>query len=70
MTSALGIFWQRLNQPYLLVRSVYRYYVYFHVQITLHYLGIFYHTKIFSARSKMFTLKVRITAFVMIMVLM
>ena len=39
-TSALGISWQRLNLSNLLVRSVYRSYVYFHVRIVLYYLGI------------------------------
>ena len=35
-TSALGISWQHLNHPNLLVRSVYR----FHVRLTLHESGI------------------------------
>ena len=34
-TSALGISWQHLHYPYLIVRSVYRFHVYFHVQIIL-----------------------------------
>ena len=38
--SALGIFWQHLNHPHLLVRSVYRFHVYFHVRLILHDLGI------------------------------
>ena len=38
--SALDISWQHLNHPNLLVRSVYRFHVYFHVQIILHHLGI------------------------------
>ena len=38
-TSALGISWQHLNHPNLLVRSVYRFHVYFHVQLILHGLG-------------------------------
>ena len=38
--SALGIFWQHLNHPNLLVRSVYRFHVYFHVRLILHDLGI------------------------------
>ena len=40
-TSALGISWQHLNHPNLLVRSVYRFRVHFHVRLTLHKLGIF-----------------------------
>ena len=39
-TSAFGISWQHLNHPNLLVRSVYRYHVYFHVRLKLHDLGI------------------------------
>ena len=40
VTSALGISWQHLNHPNLLVRSVYRFHVYFHVRLILHELGI------------------------------
>ena len=39
-TSALGISWQHLNHPNLLVGSVYRFDMYFHVRIILHHLGI------------------------------
>ena len=39
-TSALGISWQHLNHPNLLVRSVYRFHVYFHVRLILHELHI------------------------------
>ena len=39
-TSALGISWQHLNHPNLLVRTVYRFHVYFHVWLILHNLGI------------------------------
>ena len=39
-TSALGISWQYLNHPSLLVRTVYRFHVYFHVRLILHELGI------------------------------
>ena len=39
-TSSLGISWQHLNHPNLLVRSVYRFHVYFHVRLILHDLGI------------------------------
>ena len=38
--SALGIFWQHLNHPNLLVRRVYRFHVYFHVRLILHDLGV------------------------------
>ena len=40
VTSALGISWQHLYHPNLLVRSVYRFHVYFHMRLTLHGLGI------------------------------
>ena len=40
VTSALGISWQHLNHPNLLVRAVYRFHVYFHVRLTLHELHI------------------------------
>ena len=39
-TSALGMSWQHLNHLNLLVRVVYRFDVYFHVQLILHDLGI------------------------------
>ena len=39
-TSALGISWQHLNHPNLLIRSVYRFHVYFHIQLILYELGI------------------------------
>ena len=39
-TSALGISWQHLNHPDMLVRSVYICHVYFHVRLILHELGI------------------------------
>ena len=39
-TSALGIYWKHLNHPNLLVRSVGRFHVDFHVRIILHHLGI------------------------------
>ena len=38
-TSALGISWQHLNHPNLLVCSVYKFHVYFHVRSILHNLG-------------------------------
>ena len=40
VTSALGISWQHLNHPNLLVRSVYKFHVYFHVRLISHELGI------------------------------
>ena len=40
VTSALGISWQHLNHQNLLVRSVYRFHVYFHIRLILHELGI------------------------------
>ena len=39
-TSALGISWQLVNHPNLLVRAVYRFHVYFHVRLILHGLGV------------------------------
>ena len=40
VTSALGISWQHLNHPSLLVCAVYRFHVYFHVRLILHDLGV------------------------------
>ena len=40
LTSALGISWQHLNHTNLLVLSIYRFHVYFHVRLILHELGI------------------------------
>ena len=39
-TSALGLSWQHLNHPNLVVRAVYRFHVYFHVRLILHQLHI------------------------------
>ena len=39
-TSALGISWQHRNHPNLLIRSVYRFHVYFHIRLILHELCI------------------------------
>ena len=39
-TSPLGISWQHLSHPNLLVRAVYRFHVYFHVRLILHELRI------------------------------
>ena len=38
--SALGLSWQHLNHPNLLVRAIYRFHVYFHVRLVLHGLGV------------------------------
>ena len=70
VTSALGISWQHLNHPNLLVRTVCRLHVYFHVPLILHELGIFYHMTMVSARLKMLTLRVHIAVSVMIVALM
>ena len=70
VTSVLGISWQHLNHPNLLVRTVCRLHVYFHVPLILHELGIFYHMKMVSARLKMLTLRVHIAVSVMIVALM
>ena len=40
VTRALGISWQHLNHPNLLVRAVYRFHVYFHIRLIFHELGI------------------------------
>ena len=40
VTSALGISWQHFNHPNLLVRSVYRFHMYFHIRLILHELAI------------------------------
>ena len=69
VTSALGISWQHLNHLNLLVRSVYRFHVYFHVRLIFHDLGIFYHMKMVSARLKILTLRAQITVSVMTMAL-
>ena len=39
--SAIGISWQHVSYPNLIVWAVYRFYVYFHVRLILHELGIF-----------------------------
>ena len=68
-TSALDISWQHLNHPNLLVRSVYRFHVYFHVRLILRDLGISLPHKMVLARLKMLTLNVHLTVSVMTMVL-
>ena len=40
VTSTVGISWQYLNHPDLLVRSFYRFHVHFHIRLILHELGI------------------------------
>ena len=69
VTSALGISWQHLNHPNLLVRSVYRFHVYFHVRLILHDLGISLPHEDGFSKVKMLTFRVRITVFVMTMAL-
>ena len=39
-TSALGISWQHLDHPNLLRCAIYRFHVYFHIQLILYELGI------------------------------
>ena len=39
-TTAPGIPWKHINQPKMLVHSVYRFHVVFHMRIILHNLGI------------------------------
>ena len=41
-TSVLGISWEHLNHPNLLVRSAYQFHVYFNVRIILQHLGILF----------------------------
>ena len=64
-TSALGISWQHLSHSNLIVRSVYRFHVYFHLRLILH----LYHMKMVSARLKIRTIRARIIVFVMNMAL-
>ena len=40
-TSALGICWQHLNHPNLLIRAVYRVHVCFHERLMLHHSDIY-----------------------------
>ena len=69
-TSTIGISWQHLNHPNLLVRSVYRFYVYFHVRLMLHDLGILFPHEDGFTKLKMLILKVHITVPVTTMALM
>ena len=69
-TSALGISWQHLNHPKLLVRAVYRFHVYFHTRLILHELGISLpHEDCFS-KVKIVTFKVSTTVPAMTIALM
>ena len=56
-TSALGFSWHHLNHPNLLVRSVYRFHMYFHVRIILHILGISLSHEAGFSRAKNFYIK-------------
>ena len=67
VTSALGISWQHLIRRNLLVLSVYRFHVYFHVRLILHRLSISLPHEDVSAKSKMLTFKAPITVPVMTM---
>lgn len=69
-TSFFGLMWQHLNHSNLLIRSVYQLHVYFYIHMILHHLGILWYMKRILARLKKITLKVRITLFVTIIVLM
>ena len=69
-TSALGISWQYLNHPSLLVRSVYRFHLDFYVRIKMHLLGISLSQEDDFSRVKTLTLKVYTTVFVMTMALL
>ena len=40
VASALSISWQHINHPNLLIRSVFIFHLYFHIQLILHELGI------------------------------
>ena len=62
VTSALGISWQHFNHSNLLVRSVYSFYVYFHIQLILHNWAFFYHMKMALAKLKIVTFKTPIIA--------
>ena len=69
-TSALGISWQHHNYSNLLVSSIYRFHIYFHVQLILHDLGIpLLHEDGFS-KVKNAYIKMHITVYVMTMALM
>ena len=69
VTSALGISWQHLNHPNVLVHSVYRFYVYFHVRLILHELGISLPHEDGFSKVKIVTFKALVTVPVMTMAL-
>ena len=69
VTSTLFISWQHLNHPKLLVLSVYKFHVYFHVRIIVHHLVIpLLHGDGFNMIENSYN-KVYITVFGIIMVL-
>ena len=69
-TSALGISWQHLNHPNLVVRAVYRFHVYFHLRLILHDLGISLPNEDGFSKVKNGILRVHVTVPVMTMALM
>ena len=68
-TSALGVSWKHLNHPKSLVRALYRFHVFFHLQLILHHLGISLPHEDGFSKSKNSYIKVRIAVFVMTMAL-
>ena len=66
-TSAIGISWQHLNYPSLIVWAVYRFHVYFNVRLILHELGIFHDMKTELSKLKMIMRTAHITAYTMSM---
>ena len=62
-TGALSISWQHLNHSNLLVRSVYRFHVYFHVRLILHDLIISLPHEDGVSKFKILTLRVGIIVF-------
>ena len=64
---ALGIPWQQLNHPNLLICSAYRFRVHFHVRLILHALDMSLPHEDGFSKVKMLAFKVPIPAFVMTM---
>ena len=60
VTSALGISWQHLNHPNLIVSSVYTFHLYFHIGLILHELGISLPHEDGFSKVKIVTLRVHI----------
>ena len=60
VTSALGISWQHLNLPNLIVSSVYTFHLYFHIGLILHELGISLPHEDGFSKVKIVTLRVHI----------